>query len=199
MEAARINILECYRGDHRQSSSVACKYYSKPDKLPTILPHSQYLELDEADHQECQKIVDYRISSARFQSQRNLRHTNKVEAFHLRCLKSTPKSKTCKRHYTARNHSAAHNSSVGIGNSILKFNELTGSHLKSGGKAINVLHRLTQRIVYFAKRQKGLLFKQRRKQHRDRKLKAERISRMAIQDGPLPSTSIICDHAYTAL
>ena len=128
MEAARINILECYRGDHSQCkiSSVACKYYSKPDKLPTFLPHSQYLELDEADHQELQKIVDYRISSARVQSQRNLRHTNKVEAFHLRCLKSTPKSKTCKRHYTARNHSAAHNSSVGIGNSILKFNELTG-------------------------------------------------------------------------
>jgi len=197
MEAARMNILQCYSGDHSscKRSSLACKHQSEPDKLPTFLPHSQYLVLGDADQQELQKIVDYKISPSRVQSQRYMRHTNKVEAFHLRCLKSTPKTKTCKRHYAARNHSAAHNASIGIGNSILKLNEYTGSALKSGGKAITILHRVTKRVDYNAKRQKGLLFKQSRKRLRERRLKEERISRMSTSDGPSCS-SILSEHAY---
>lgn len=200
MESARLNILQCYTGNHTNCKvcSLACKHYSNPQMLPTYLPHSQYLVLNDADYNELQKIVDYKISPERVKSQRNLRHTNKVEAFHLRCLKATPKSKTCKRHYTARNNSAAHNASIGIGNSIIKFNEHTGSHLKSGGKAITTLNRITKRIIYFAQRQQTMKFKRSRKQHRERKLKAQRISRLSTSDGPLPCSSILSEHAYIA-
>ena len=197
MKYARLNILDCFSGNHTtcKLGSLACNIQAHPNKLPAFLPNSQYLNLDDEDRSKLQQIIDYKVSAERVKSQRYLRNTNKVEAFHLRCLKVTPKSKTCKRNYGARNSSAAHNASVGIGNSIINLNEMTGSTLQKGSKSAKALHKLTQRVEYLAKRQGGLVFKRRRRLLRERKLRLQRIKAMSITDVPVPP-SIREEHSY---
>jgi hypothetical protein len=189
MESARLNILDCFSGNHKmcRRASGACRLKTARNRIPTFLPNSQYLQLSDEDRNELQTVIDYRLSSERAHAQRKLRHTNKVESFHLRLLKVTPKSKTCKRHYANRNHSAAHNASVGVGNSIIEFNEKTNSHMSKGSRSIKSLVKLTEKASYYARRQGPAGFKERRKALRKRKLKFERLSKMMVTDGPTVS------------
>jgi hypothetical protein len=189
MERARLNILDCFSGNHKmcRRASGACKLKTARNRLPTFLPNAQYLELSDEDRSELQSVINYRLSKDMVKAQRKLRHTNKVEAFHLRLLKVTPKTKTCKRHYANRNHSAAHNASVGVGNSIIEFNEKTNSHMSKGSRSIKTLQKITERALYYARRQGTRGFKIRRKTLRKRKLNFDRLSKMMVADGPAVS------------
>ena len=198
VESARTTILDCFSGNHSAcpKSSNICTL--KKDDIPYHLPHSQYLHMAPTDRVELQKIIDHRLSHDKAKSQRHLRHTNKSESFHLRTLKATPKNKTCKRHYAARNHSAAHNASVGgCGNSILELNEITKSKVQKGSKSLKILKSIDDRAKYHAARQKAIDFKYQRKVNKLRELKLKQLRKRNVVDGTRDSL-VAQDHNYMA-
>jgi hypothetical protein len=191
MEVCRKNIIDCLSGSH-----TGCNKYSLAcTRSPKSLPSHQYLQMDQKDRSEVQKLIDYKLSAEKVWAQRKLRNTNAVEAFHLRMLKVTPKTKTCRRNYSARNHSAAHNASVGIGNSLIEINEGTSSALTKGGPAIKVFQQIEDRSKYFRARQASTNFRIQRRNLRLRKLKLKKLQTLSLQEGPLPG-EISNEHSY---
>ena len=197
MESVRVNVLFCVSGVHTKcrKSSLVCS--GKPAAgVYSGLPNNQRVNLTESDRVTLQELVDYKLAPDRVLAQRMLRHTNRVESFHLRTLKVVPKSKTYARNYKSRVHSAAHNASVGVSNSLLAFNEATGSSLSKGSRAINKLSQIMDRKLYISKRQNSPEFVVRRKQLHQRQLKLRQLQKLSIQDTNI-SREVHQEHMYS--
>ena len=150
IEKARQNILSCFQGEHANcpKSSLVCrrknryKYFHLPYNRP-ITPTSE-------DISKLQAVIDHRLGRNQLGSQRQLKTTNKVESLHLRTLKLLPKTKTCKRHFNSRVHSAMHSQSVGLVSSLLQVNNALGVR-NCDRQALKVFKQLSHRAKYLKK------------------------------------------------
>jgi hypothetical protein len=124
------NILDCFQGSHdvcRKASSV-CRYTNRSSD--THLPHARPITPSEEDKHTLQAVIDYRLDKSRLHTQAHLAKINKVESLHLRTLKVLPKTKTCKKNFSPKAHSAMHNDSVGMANSVILANIGPGHQYK---------------------------------------------------------------------
>lgn len=166
-------ILDCFSGCHKGcKASIVCQRTERDGEIYSYLPNRQPLQLNLQDRNTLQKHIDFRLNETAALRQRSLQSTNKVESLHLRCLKLTPKSKTYKRNYSYRNHSAIHSDSVGTSTSLLmllqKINVLPS--VSSSFMSIQL------REKYHALRQKSSEFKIKRKRHRRERANLKRMS-----------------------
>ena len=107
--------------------------------------------------------------------------------------------KTYSQNYKAQIHSAAHNASVGVNNSVLAFNETADSSLSKGSKAIEKLQRLMTKQLYITKWQNSVLYAVRQKQLRQRKLKVKQLQKLPYRMYIFPQMYIgsICTQSKT--
>lgn len=185
-------ILNCFSGDHKEcvKCSIVCRGSKKT--LIDYLPHRQPLRLISLDRTILQKQIDFRLNETAAFRQRSLCSTNKAESLHLRCLKLNPKSKTYKKNYSYRNHSAIHSDSVGSVPSLLKLLQT-----KNVFPSLNTTFRKIQiREKYHALRQKSAQFKIQRKIMRKSKGKLKRMRQaMTIHGTNIPVSD---EHSYSS-
>jgi hypothetical protein len=130
-----------------------------------------------------QTIVDYKLSRERVVQQKNMRNTNRVEAFHRKTLKLLPKDKTYRRHYESRCFSAVHTHSVGITEAVLQLHKYTGASLTPGSRAIISLLKLEKRLKYQQKYAKSWAVRMRRKQLKKKQIWVKANRNLSLSDG----------------
>lgn len=190
MELSRQCIVPCITGDHElcEKWSLVCSGKSCPMKWTWGNP----LMLSAASREEMQNVINYKLSTEKVKRQRYGLNTNKAESLHNRVYHVMPKSRCYRKNYSHRTHSAVHSDSVGIVESLLKFNEKTGSKLSNGTVSIKRLATIQKKIKYFETYQDAFRFRIRRRQIQFRKIKLKQ-NRDAIHGPEDDSTP---DHSY---
>ena len=145
----RQSIPMCFTGDHSLCRfSFVC---TKKRRNSTVL------KLTKKDKKTFQSIIDYRLSSEKLQGQRTLLTTNKVEAFHNRTLRLSPKDKLYKATYPGCCANAVIGDCKGIEMGILHTGEMMGLSFsetvstKSNNLAVNRKNHITRKQTLKAK------------------------------------------------
>ncbi|KAI8518173.1 hypothetical protein Bbelb_041900 [Branchiostoma belcheri] len=164
---AKLNILDCFSGNHTKCFSVSFVCPCLPagsDHKPSYLPRKRYLLLTVEDRVELGVVLDYKLSEEKAMKQRYLRSTNSVEAFH-RCMhKSLPKSLTFKTLAEMRAYSAVHSAAVGgMGESLARLGQHFGVAPRSGGEAAQKLLQLDKQAAADKHRQQSDSYRSSRK------------------------------------
>lgn len=158
-ERARGCILKCLAGDHSSCGfgSLACK---GPFKRRQQLNGQRQFNLSEADINILQPAVDYKLSPEMVHRQSGVFNTNKSEAFHMRCFRLNPKSKTNRVTFRPRVLHAVTLDSIGLYKGTTEL--LTKIGLDSSKHARINLQSVDRRKRYHSSRQQSNMFKSRR-------------------------------------
>jgi hypothetical protein len=193
-EAARCNVVKCFTGGHAQCHlSGVCKVKPSDDTvIPAYLPNKSYLvNMSAEDEQKLQAAIDFRLNATAARQQRHLATTNPVEAIHLRTLKVCPKSRTYRRNYHYRNHSAMNSQTRGHCGSLHAF------CTQAKCAQVNTTHLLAMQMKekYWHLRRQSATYKERRRQLAREKFILKRFSCLNVENGADDNTTLL-DHDY---
>lgn len=181
MKKAAKNIIDCFMGNHAhcRTDSMVCHGASKVQSPPNHLPYSSYIHPTEEDKKNLMLVINHLLGEERVTAMRTGLSTNKVENLHLRTLKVLPKTKTVKKNYKGRNHSAMHSDSMSTPASMIMANRTRGAPIKSKA-AFNFLKSAYYRDKYHKNFKRTNTFRASRKQSRWHLLNLKKFSRLNI-------------------
>ena len=145
---------------------------------------------DENDKGIIQEAVDHKLNKDMVLKQIGNFTTNKVEAFHNRCLKLNPKSKTNKNTYHCRNLHAVTIERMGIARGTRAYLAKCGIAVNGPGQ--NVTQKMDEKSVYNSERQRSNGFKIQRHKGKYKKLKLKWIAKLNVETARFQSS----DHVY---
>ena len=118
-------IIACIAGDGNTCGKITlmCKHKGNPSCNVGI----PALSVDTTTDGVLRRWIRNKLGTAAVLGQRHNLTTNRCEASHLTTTKSVPKSRTYKRNFSGRVHSAAHSMSLGEYRSVLAFNKQLGA------------------------------------------------------------------------
>ncbi len=132
-------------------------------------------KLTSGDKAVLQQAVDHKLNPEMVVRQLGNYNTNKVEAFHNRCLKYNPKSKQNKKTFSSRNLHAVTIERLGIASGTRAYQAKCGMSLNGPGQKIT--KQMDLKSSYHSFRQKSVHFKRQRHKGKLKKIKLKMINK----------------------